>query len=226
MIRDLYIIHGWTYDISRWDKTIELLEKAGIKIHMLNVPGLTAPSKKIWTIEEYADWADQNIPDGAIALGHSNGGRILLNLCSNKPEKLKHLILLDSAGVYEKSIKRNITNTLAKIGKPLKKIKIIDKAFHKITGSTDYGHAPENMKRTMENMLESDKNLKLESVTTKTSILWGKCDNITPIRQANTINEKLPNSTLEFFENWPHSAYISYPEELAEAIIKTLKGIK
>lgn len=226
MIRELYIIHGWTYDISRWDKTIELVEKAGIKIHMLKVPGLTSPSKEIWNIDKYTDWADQNIPDGAVALGHSNGGRILLNLCSNKPNKLHHLILLDSAGIYEKSIKRDITNTLAKIGKPLKKIKFIDKVFHKITGSTDYEHAPENMKRTMENLLNSDKNLQLEKVTTSTTILWGKRDNITPTRQANIMNEKLPNSTLEFFENWPHSAYISYPEELASAIIKTLKGIK
>ena len=226
MNNELYIIHGWTYDISRWNETIDLLEKANIKVHMLNVPGLTAPSKKIWNIQEYATWADQNIPDGAIALGHSNGGRILLNLCSNNPAKLKHLILLDSAGIYEKSFKRNFTNTLAKIGKPLKKIEFIDKAFHKITGSTDYGHAPENMKRTMENMINSDQNLCLENITTKTTILWGKHDKITPPRQANLMNEKLPNSTLEFFENWPHSAYIAYSEELANAIIKTLKGIK
>lgn len=223
-MKELYIIHGWTYDATRWNKTIEILEKNNIKVHFLNVPGLTAPSKKVWTIDDYVDWANKNIPDGSIALGHSNGGRILLNLCAKNPEKLKHLILMDAAGIYEKNPKKTIVKTIAKIGKPFKKIKFIDKVFHKITGSSDYGKAPENMKRTLENMLKSDKNLNISAVTTKTSIIWGKKDNITPPRHANKMNELLPNSTLKFFENWPHSAYISYSEELANAIIEEMKN--
>lgn len=223
-MKELYIIHGWTYDATRWNKTIEILEKNNIKVHFLNVPGLTAPSKKVWTIDDYVDWANENIPDGSIALGHSNGGRILLNLCAKNPEKLKHLILMDAAGIYEKNPKKTIVKTIAKIGKPFKKIKFIDKVFHKITGSSDYGKAPENMKRTLENMLKSDKNLNISAVTTKTSIIWGKKDNITPPRHANKMNELLPNSTLKFFENWPHSAYISYSEELAKAIMEEMKN--
>lgn len=223
-MKELYIIHGWSYDATRWNKTLELLKQSGLKVHFLNVPGLTAPSKKIWTIEDYADWADQNIPDGAIALGHSNGGRILLNLCARKPTKLTHLILLDAAGIYEPSLKKKVVQTIAKIGKPFKKIKIIDKIFHRITGSTDYGKAPENMKHTLANMLESDKRLDPSKVTTKTSILWGKKDNITPVRQANKLNELLPNSKLKLFENWDHSPYIENSEELAEAIIAEMKN--
>ena len=104
--KTLYIIHGWTYTVKPWQKTIALLEKAGVKVKMLNVPGLTAPSNKIWTIQDYVAWADKNLPEDAVALGHSNGGRILLNLCSKNPTKLSRLILLDSAGVYEPSRKR------------------------------------------------------------------------------------------------------------------------
>ena len=88
---DLYIIHGWTYTIKPWDKTLEILKKNDINVHMLKVPGLTEESEKVFTINDYVRWANQNIPDGAIALGHSNGGRILLNLCAKKPKKLKTL---------------------------------------------------------------------------------------------------------------------------------------
>ena len=156
---DLYIIHGWTYTVEPWKNTIAMLRDAGISVKMLHVPGLTEPSKKEFTIEDYVKWADREIPDGAIALGHSNGGRILLNLCANKPGKLKYLILLDAAGVYEPSMKKKLVEKVAKIGKPLKKIPVVDKAFHKVTGSTDYSRAPENMKVTLANMLESDKSL-------------------------------------------------------------------
>lgn len=215
---DLYIIHGWTYTVEPWRKTLELLRENGIRVKMLKVPGLTEESDKVWTIEDYVDWADREIPDGAIALGHSNGGRILLNLCAKKPEKLKYLILLNSAGVYEPSTRKMLTEKIAKIGKPLKKIEFIDKVFHKVTGSTDYSHAPENMKETLANMLESDKSLNFSKVTTKTFILWGKKDTTTPPRQATKIYESLPNAELKFYANWTHAPYISNPDELARAL--------
>lgn len=223
---DLYIIHGWTYTVEPWKKTLALMRESGLSVKMLHVPGLTEPSKKTFTIEDYVKWADQNIPDGAIALGHSNGGRILLNLCAKKPEKLKYLILLDSAGVYEPSRRKEIVEKLAKIGKPLKKIPFIDKVFHKVTGSTDYSRAPENMKKTLTNMLESDKNLDIAKVETKTFILWGKKDTTTPPRQATAIYEKLPSAELKFYANWTHAPYISSPDELARALSSLIKRIK
>ena len=223
---DLYIIHGWTYTVEPWTHTLGILKENGINVKMLHVPGLTEPSEKVWTIEDYVKWANDNIPDGAIALGHSNGGRILLNLCATKPAKLDYLILLDSAGVYEPSTRKAIVEKVAKLGKPLKKIPLIDTVFHKITGSTDYSKAPENMKQTLTNMLESDKHLKLEDVQTKTFILWGKKDTTTPPRQATTLYEKLPNAELKFYANWTHAPYISSPTELANALTTLLKRLK
>ena len=219
---DLYIIHGWTYTVEPWQKTLALLDEAGLKVKMLRVPGLTSPSKKVFTVDDYADWADAEIPDGAVALGHSNGGRILLNLCAKKPEKLSQLILLDSAGVYEKSVKKRLIKMLSKIGKPLKKVPLINKAFHRLTGTTDYAKAPENMKRTLENMLNSDKNLDLKRVATPTTMLWGKKDTVTPPRQAEIIRQALPHATIKYFENWTHAPYIVDPEGLAKAIIQVL----
>lgn len=223
---DLYIIHGWTYTVEPWKNTLEMLRDNGISVKMLHVPGLTEKSDKVYTIEDYAKWADENIPDGAIALGHSNGGRILLNLCAEKPEKLKYLILLDAAGVYEPSARKKMVEKVAKIGKPLKKVPIIDKAFHKITGSTDYSRAPENMKQTLANMLESDKSLDFSKIATKTFVLWGKKDTTTPPRQATTMYEKLPNAELKFYANWTHAPYISSPEELARALTTLIKRMK
>lgn len=223
---DLYIIHGWTYTVEPWKHTLAILMNSGVNVKMLHVPGLTEPSNKEFTIEDYVKWADREIPNGAVALGHSNGGRILLNLCSQKPEKLKYLILLDAAGVYEPSARKRFVERMAKIGKPLKKIPIVDKAFHKITGSTDYSRAPENMKVTLANMLESDKNLDFSKVTTRTFILWGKKDTTTPPRQATTMYEKLPNAELKFYAKWTHAPYISNPDELARAIITFLTRIK
>lgn len=225
-IADLYIIHGWTYTVEPWRTTLEIMRKNGIKVKMLLVPGLTEPSKKTFTIDDYVKWAEKEIPDGAVALGHSNGGRILLNLSAKNPEKLEYLILLDSAGIYEPSKKKQLVEKIAKMGKPLKKIPLVNKAFHKLTGTTDYSRAPENMKTTLVNMLESDKNLDFSKVTTKTYILWGKKDTTTPPRQATKIYESLPNAELKFYANWTHAPYISSPEELARALTTLIKRMQ
>ncbi len=214
----LYIIHGWTYTTAPWARTISLLEKKGLKVEMLHVPGLTTSSKKVWTIEDYVKWADRNIPKGSMALGHSNGGRILLNLCSQKPDKLKHLILLDAAGIYEISNKRDVVRTLSKKFSFLKNIPGLARIWHKLTGATDYARAPENMKHTLANMLESDRNLDLSQVLVPTSILWGAADTVTPPRQAELMHERIVNSSLEIFPDWTHAPYLSHPVDLAKAI--------
>lgn len=222
-MKTLYVIHGWTYTVAPWTTTISMLKKYGIEIKMLHVPGLTEKSDKVWTIDEYVDWADQNIPDGAIALGHSNGGRILLNLLSKKPEKLRHVILLDAAGVYEESKKRDIARAASKALSPLKRIKPLRKVIHKLLGASDYDRAPENMKRTLANMLDSDKKLDMSKVTTPATILWGKLDSVTPPRQGLKMHKALAGSTLKFYDTWTHAPYISDPEGLAKAINTVMK---
>lgn len=223
---DLYIIHGWTYTVKPWDETLALLKKAGFNVKMLHVPGLTEKSDKEYSIEDYVEWADSEIPDGAIALGHSNGGRILLNLCAKNPEKLKYLILLDSAGIYENTLKKKVVRGIAKIGKPLKRLPVVDKIFHRVTGSTDYSNAPDNMKATLANVLDSDRYLDITKIETPTLILWGKKDTVTPPKHATMIYERLPRAELKFYPEWTHAPYIADPEGLARALITFLRRVK
>lgn len=225
-MQTLYIIHGWTYTVDPWEKTIALLKKNGIKVEMLHVPGLTKPSHKVWTIDEYVVWANKNIPAGAIALGHSNGGRILLNLCSKQPDKLKHLILLDAAGVYEPSKKRDLSRKMSKLLSPLKKIKPLRKIVHRLLGASDYDNAPENMKQTLSNMLDSDKKLKISSVSTPTTIIWGEADTVTPLRQGEKLHAEIAGSRMITRKNWTHAPYIADPTGLAKVIFAVMKEIE
>ena len=225
-MKTLYIIHGWTYTVEPWNRTIKILnDKYQIKVEMLHVPGLTDPSKKVWTIDEYVKWADSLLPEDAIVLGHSNGGRILLNLLSRQPDRVSHLILLDAAGVYEPSKKRDILRKLSQVLAPLRRVKILRKIIHKMIGAGDYDKAPENMKKTLTNMLDSDRNLDISKVKVKTDILWGEMDKITPPRQAKKMHQLSKKSRLKLFPNWTHAPYIVDPEGLAKTI-SIIMGIK
>ena len=225
-MKTLYIIHGWTYTVEPWNRTIKILnDKYQINVEMLHVPGLTDPSKKVWTIDEYVKWADSLLPEDAIVLGHSNGGRILLNLLSRQPDRVSHLILLDAAGVYEPSKKRDILRKLSQVLAPLRRVKILRKIIHKMIGAGDYDKAPENMKKTLTNMLDSDRNLDISKVKVKTDILWGEMDKITPPRQAKKMHQLIKKSRLKLFPNWTHAPYIVDPEGLAKTI-SIIMGIK
>jgi pimeloyl-ACP methyl ester carboxylesterase len=214
----LYIIHGWTYSIEPWASTVQDLRDRGLKVVQLQVPGLTAPSQKTFTITDYARWADQHIPDGAIALGHSNGGRILLNLLARNPRKLSGLILLDSAGVYEPSRRRDLLRTISRLASPLKRFKPLRRVYHRLIGASDYSAAPANMQRTLTNMLDSDRHLDLSSVTLPTRIIWGEQDTTTPLRQGLALHRRLVNSQFRSYPDWNHAPYINHPTEVAAAI--------
>jgi pimeloyl-ACP methyl ester carboxylesterase len=220
--KKLYILHGWTYTIKPWQKVVDGLRAAGIDVIQLKVPGLTAPSDRVWTIDEYVTWLASSIKDENFTiLGHSNGGRIALNFSIKYPKRIKHLILLNSAGTEARekqlSTKRKVFLFFSKIFKPLKK------NVYKLAGSHDYNDAPENMKKTLANMLVSDKNLDLSKVNVKTTILWGKDDKITPINSGRKMHSIVKNSEMKEYEGWGHAPYITHPDELVKAIVDTLE---
>ncbi len=227
-MKTLLIIHGWTYTIEPWTKVVASLKDRGVEVEQLRVPGLTEESSKVFTIEDYVQWLDKKLAgrkDVAV-LGHSNGGRIALNYLTKNPDGFKQLILLNSAGIYyppqAKSLKRRIARVLAKIGKPLAKLPLLRKVFYRLIGS-DYGRAPENMKQTLSNMLESDKVFDASLVkTSKISILWGEDDQVTPIGMGKKLHQQLKGSSWRQFADWKHAPYITHPEQLTEAILEVL----
>lgn len=226
MSQKLYIIHGWTYKPEPWEEVISNLKSEyGINAELLRVPGLGTQSSKVYTIEDYVEWAKSKIPKGSIALGHSNGGRILLNLSVKDKDYLGGMILLDAAGVWEESKKRDTSRKLSKVFAPLKKVEPLRKIVHKILGANDYDNAPENMKQTLTNMLDSDKDLDISLVKTPTAIVWGDEDQITPLRQGRKMHELIKGSTLTVKEGWRHSHYLRSVSELASEIAKQYKTL-
>ena len=210
-MQKLYIIHGWTYKPEPWEAVIkELKSQYKIEAELLRVPGLGTKSDKVFTIDDYVEWAAKHIPKGSIALGHSNGGRILLNLLvKHGSDYLKGLILFDAAGIYEPSRKNDLMRKMSKAFAPLKKSKLMRKVVHKALGVHDYNDAPENMKKTMTNML-----------------VWGTDDQMTPLRQGKKMHELLKNSKLTIKEGWRHSHYLKSIEETAAEVAAQYKELK
>lgn len=232
MKQKLFIVHGWAYSIEPWAETVDLLRAAGIDVVQLRVPGLTAPSRDSFTIDDYVDWLHQELAaesEKPIVLGHSNGGRIAMHYLEEYPDAFKQLILLDSAGVevaaQKLSWKRRIVGVMAKILKPLKYIPLVRKIVYRVLGS-DYGAAPKNMQRTLANMLASDHNFSPRFISTPTAILWGAADRVTPPSMAQKLHTDIDGSSLKVIESWGHAPYRTHPAELAREISAIMEDIK
>ncbi len=227
-MRIVYIVHGWTYTIEPWTSVVSILRSKGVEVVQLKVPGLTASSDKIWTIEGYVEWLNRELEgkQPPIVLGHSNGGRISLNYLKKYPDRFEKLILLNSAGInldnQKISTKRRILKTLSKFLKPLKYVPIIRKIAYRVIGGSDYDKATVNMKKTLDNMLSSDKQLDITGIKTPVKLIWGQTDTTTPVELGRKMAKLLPNSSIKEFDDWGHAPYITRPVELAQAILEEL----
>ena len=229
-MKRLYIVHGWTFTTDYWQPLLDELKSRGYEPVMLNVPGLTKPSKRAWDIDDYVNWLHEQLKGVSkpVLLAHSNGGRIALNFASRQPNKLGQLILIDSAGVWHNEpllrLKRSLLRNVAQVGKKVVPVEAGRKLFYKAIRAKDYYQAPPNMRQTMQNMLESDKRLDIRAITTPTSLIWGSVDKATPLSDAKAMQTQIAGSKLEVIDGAAHAPYYTHPKQTADAIEAALRG--
>ncbi len=224
----VYIIHGWSYSIEKWDELVTILKKKGIDAKVLKVPGLIYPIEKPWTINDYVSWLSRELKNEkeVVLVGHSNGGRIAMAFVKKHANKVLRLILIDSAGVYHNNlpikIKRFLFGTSAKIGKNITSSERFKKILYKLARSNDYNKADLVMKKTMVNLIESDKSRNFESIKVPTAIIWGRDDTTTSLADGKLLNREIKGSKLIVIKNAKHSPQFSHPHEVTDIILRNL----
>ena len=114
-MQKIFIIHGWTYTTDKWNQVVGRLQSSGFEPVLLHVPGLTETTEKALTLDDYVEWLNGKLENEnkLIIIGHSNGGRISLAFANKYPEKINHLILIDSAGIRHKNFTRKFKRFFA-----------------------------------------------------------------------------------------------------------------
>lgn len=229
-VNKIYIIHGWSYNLDQWKKIISLLKAEKINASLLKIPGLTDRIDKEWNITDYVGWLNKILSKEQkpiTLIGHSNGGRIALNYALNYPPKISHLILIDSAGIYHNDlrikVKRFIFKIISHIGKLYTSSPQLKNLLYKITREHDYNQAGSLMKKTMVNLLNSDKNLKLSNVKLPVTLIWGRLDQITPLSDGQLMQKNIKGAKLHTIESARHSPQFSHPEEVTNIITEAIK---
>jgi len=233
----ILILHGWGGSSDSWRKVLKILAKEKYKIIVPDLPGfgksITPPIA--WDVKAYSNFVFELTEKLGISqfllLGHSFGGRIAIKFAKDYPEKIKKLILCDSAGIKQKwGLKEKIIFQLSKLGNaiftpsPLTRLK--DKArnlFYIFLRNKDYFKADGTMKETVKKVLSEDLLPELSDIKTETLLIWGQKDKMVPLKYAYIFKENVPNSKLEILPKIGHSPHLEKPEKLSKIILNFLK---
>lgn len=149
-------------------------------------------------------------------IGHSNGGRIIMKLCTMPHEGVEfdRLVFIDSAGVVPKKSRRaKIRQTLFKAGKKL--LAPFPGALEKYKsrhGSADYRSASPIMRRTLVKLVNEDFTPLMPGIKNPSLLIWGTEDTATPISDARIFESLLPDAGLVEVKGAGHYSYLEQPD--------------
>ena len=184
-------------------------------------------------INKYADVFSEFLQklqiEDAIYIGHSYGGRILINLAVRKQLEAEKLILVDASGVGINEGTINIKKIVSKIVKPIFKIPALQGLRMKIyqsMGAEDYIVSQDSpfFKATYLNILKDKYNQLLNNIKIPTYLIWGENDKDTPIEMALTMEQDIQGSKLEFILDAGHFPFLENPKEFEKVLLNFLEN--
>ena len=226
---NVIFIHGWLSSANVWFHLMHALNRIGISSYALDLPGFGASQVPSTSVDNnfYASTVQEFINKlnlkNVILVGHSNGGAIAVKLQVNNNIAQK-LILIDAAGIRNKTFSKSIKTIIAKIVKPVFKLPILKPLrakIYKAMGSEDYLDS-EYLKNTYKNVINEDITNLYSSVMVPTLIIWGDQDKATPIEFAHIINKNISGSELKII-NAGHFSFVDKPDVVINYLINFIK---
>jgi pimeloyl-ACP methyl ester carboxylesterase len=136
------------------------------------------------------------------------------------------LILIDSAGIYHKEfslwLKRVAFKNLARF-KKIAYSTVLKNILYKLAREEDYNKASPVMKKTMQNLIESDLSDNLHSIKIPTTIIWGEDDTTTPLSDGILMNKEIKNSKMFVINNSRHSPQFTDAKKVADIIFANIR---
>jgi len=240
MIDTILILHGWGSSAKNWSRVKKFLEQKGKKVFVPDLPGfgLNPAPKNPWSVSDYSNWLEKFCRENNLSkfflAGHSFGGGIAVKFAINHSESIQGLILINPAIIRIRTIKYYLSLAVAKscnliLSLPLlSKLKpFLRRIFYWLLGTRDYQRLDLNktttMKETFRIVVSEDLSNYLPAVQSKTLVIWGEKDKVTPIEQGYCINGRLPYSRMEIIKGAKHGINLEMPDVLAEKILNFIK---
>ena len=215
------LMHGWGCNSSTLASISDILVP-GFKVINVDFPGFgnSDEPNEIWNTFDYEQAIHQlirmeGITVPPIMIGHSFGGRVGIIYASH--HDVHKLILIDAAGikpkrslkyyfkVYSYKLVKKIMLVFGKFGK-----RMLDR-YRTKAGSSDYNNASPKMRAIMSKVVNDDLKHLMPQIKAPTLLVWGENDTATPVRDAKTMENLIPNAGLVVFKGCSHYSFLDNP---------------
>jgi pimeloyl-ACP methyl ester carboxylesterase len=208
----------------KWDPYLEELAKE-YKVYAPYFPGSEGTKRSIeldlrnlWDLVlYYCDLLDALGLESVDIIGHSFGGMLAAEIASTDPKRVKKLILISAAGLWNEEYPIQLSTLTSPPQEMLPKL------FYDVNSSLAQAAVtmPEDPEERMKAVLEQqivlaemlgylwpipDKGLnrRLHRIRANTCIVWGEKDGLIPVRYAYDFQKKIPGSKVEIIANASH----------------------
>lgn len=222
----ILMLHGWMDRLEGFNALTERLTP-NYRVVRLDLPGFgrSETPHDVWGIGEYVNFVQQfirklEVPVYAL-VGHSFGGRITIKGVGSGVLDPSRVVLLDSAGLVQRTLFRNrVLKLVAKAGKLLTRIppfslwrRSLRKRLYERLGSDYFAAGALSdiyLKVIAEDLAEYAKN-----ITKPTLIVWGSNDATTPLADGTRLHAMIRDSAFHILEGLGHSPHREKPDEVA-----------
>ena len=246
----IVLIHGTSASLHTWDGWVEVLKEQR-RVIRFDLPafGLTGPDpQNNYKIEHYAEVViavlDKLQVNKSVLAGNSLGGYIAWATAVLHPDRVSKLILVDASGYpYEsksmplafKLSKNPLTSLLLKNILPKS---LVARSVKNVYGNPDLvsdelveryyqlslreGNRSA-LKARFEQTLPGPLVKKIQTIKQPTLLLWGKKDQLIPVKFGVQFAQEIPNSKLIVFDKLGHVPHEEDPQATVSAVIKFLQ---
>lgn len=213
------LLHGWLASLETMKPLEQHLAKK-FKVYNVDIIGFgksQLPERPMKT-DDYGDFLKDFINKlgikNPILIGHSNGGKTVINYAGRKLGPIRKIVLIDSTGIKPKRkpdyyLKIYTYKFIKKIVKilPSSCENLREKALGKFA-SSDYKASPEVLRKTMNIILNEDQKSIMPNINVPTLLIWGDKDTATPLSDAKQMEKLIPNSGIAILEGAGHFSYL------------------
>lgn len=223
----ILMLHGWGDNLKTFDSLSNSLSKK-YKVIRVDLPGFGSSQvpTETWGLADYASFVKEfltkiNVPTIYGLIGHSNGGAVAIKAIAEGNVHPERLILVGSAGIRERTAKKQLYKAIAKSGKaatfwlsPHQK-KRLRSRLYKQAGS-DMLLVPE-LEATFKKTISEDIQSTAAHVKVKTLLIYGQDDTSTPPRYGEILHKLIKGSTLQILSGG-HFIHQDQPEKVQTMI--------
>ncbi len=219
----LVLVHGLAESTRVWNRNLSAFAER-YRVYLIDLPGFGAMRNyhQQLHLTELDVWLDEWMR--AIGLerinlvGHSMGAYVCMALAAMQPERIKHLVLVDSIGLpFHLPIR-------CLVYPALKAIVRTGLSFCWRIGYDYLRAGPKMVLRAARQVVALDATSVISSVHVPTLLVWGENDDLIPSSYGRQLHERLPNAHFLLLSGANHFCMYEQPSVFNQVVCAFLQG--